>query len=269
MDTRSLNLIAIAIGLFVFSSLVLPVLDLSPYLTASLAFGLLGAIGLDTFLAGGQVTRAVRDRLTGRSPERLERVLRHEAGHFFLAHLFEIPIAGYALDAWESLRQGYPGDGGVRFDLESSFNQQVQAIETGETRSETSAAATISRRWVDQAAMVLMAGIAAEELRYERALGGDNDRSQLQSMLRGLKFSPQDGRQRERWAIVQAKATLERYRDAYEALVVAMNDRASVADCQQAIAAYPLPIDALEDSTQDPTKDTTSETPQHPANQDL
>jgi hypothetical protein len=120
----------------------------------------------------------------------------------------------------------------------------VQAIEAGETRSETSAAATISRRWVDQAAMVLMAGIAAEELFYERAIGGENDRSQLRSMLRGLTFSPQESQQRERWAIVQAKAMLERYRDAYDALVVAMGDRASVADCQQAIAAHP-PIDPL------------------------
>jgi hypothetical protein len=242
LDTRSLNLIAIAIGLFVFASLVLPILDLSPYVTASLAFALLGAIGLDTFLSDGQVTRALRDRLTGHSPDRRERVLRHEAGHFLLAHLFEIAITGYALDAWESLRQGHPGDGGVRFDLEASFNQQVQAIEAGETRSETSAAATISRRWVDQAAMVLMAGIAAEELFYERAIGGENDRSQLRSMLRGLTFSPQESQQRERWAIVQAKAMLERYRDAYDALVVAMGDRASVADCQQAIAAHP-PID--------------------------
>ncbi|NJN60221.1 MAG: hypothetical protein HC795_00605 [Coleofasciculaceae cyanobacterium RL_1_1] len=58
MDTRSLNLIALAIGLFVFASLVLPILDLSPYLTASLAFALLSAIGLDTVLADGQVTRA-------------------------------------------------------------------------------------------------------------------------------------------------------------------------------------------------------------------
>lgn len=246
MDTRSLNLIALAIGLFVFASLVLPILDLSPYLTASLAFALLSAIGLDTVLADGQVTRAVRDRLTGRNPERRERVLRHEAGHFLLAHLFEIAIEGYALDAWESLRQGHPGDGGVRFDLEASFNRQVQAIESGATRSATSAAATISRRWVDQAAMVLMAGIAAEELFYERSIGGDNDRSQLQAMLRGLKFSPQEGQQRERWAIVQAKAMLERYRDAYDALVVAMGDRASVVDCQQAIAAHPAPADSIE-----------------------
>jgi hypothetical protein len=92
--------------------------------------------------------------------------------------------------------------------------------------------------------MVLMAGIAAEELFYERAIGGENDRSQLRSMLRGLTFSPQESQQRERWAIVQAKAMLERYRDAYDALVVAMGDRASVADCQQAIAAHP-PIDPL------------------------
>lgn len=266
MDTRSLNLIAIAIGLFVFSSLALPILDLSPYLTASLAFGLLGAIGLDTFLANGQITRALRDRLMGRSPERRERILRHEAGHFLLAHLFEIPITGYALDAWEALTQGYPGDGGVRFDLESSFQQslepqtqpqtqpqqepqtqsQTQPIAVDDMRSETSAAATISRRWVDRAAMVLMAGIAAEELCYERAIGGDNDRAQLQSMLRGLKFSPQDMRQRERWAIVQAKATLERSRDAYEALVVAMNDRASVAECQQVIATYPTSAETLD-----------------------
>jgi len=245
VDIRSLNLIAIAIGLFVFSSLALPIFDLSPYLTASLAFGLLGAIGLDTFLADGQITRALRDRLTGRSPERRERILRHEAGHFLLAHLFEIPITGYALDAWESLSQGYPGDGGVRFDLESSFNQsfkpQTQTIDLDEKQSDLSAAATISRRWVDQAVMVLMAGIAAEELYYDRAIGGNNDRVQLQSMLRGLKFSPQEIRQRERWAIVQAKATLEQHREAYETLVVAMNDRASVPDCQQAIAACPPP----------------------------
>ncbi|MGD1900809.1 MAG: ATP-dependent Zn protease [Geitlerinemataceae cyanobacterium] len=239
MDNRSLNLIAIGVGLFVFSSLVLPVLDLSPYLTASLAFALLGAIGLDTFLADGQVTRAIRDRLTGRSPDRQERILRHEAGHFLMAHLFEIPIEGYALDAWESLRQGQPGDGGVRFDLESSFREQVATLDRGGVPSAVSPEATISRRWVDRAAMVLMAGIAAEELFYERAIGGENDRAQLQSMLRVLKFAPLAGQQRERWAIVQAKSTLDLHRDAYDALVEAMGERASVTDCQGAIDAHP------------------------------
>jgi len=257
VDNRSLNLIAIGVGLFVFSSLVLPVLDLSPYLTASLAFALLGALGLDTFLADGQFTRAIRDRFTGRSPDRQERVLRHEAGHFLLAHLFEIPIEGYALDAWESLRQGQPGDGGVRFDLESSFRERVESLDRDGTASATSSEGTISRRWVDRAAMVLMAGIAAEELFYEQSIGGDNDRAQLQSMLRALQFNPVAGRQRERWAILQAKSTLDRHRDAYDALVEAMGARASVADCQAAIDANP----PSEDADADPATARSGDTP--------
>jgi len=245
MDDRSLNLIALTVGLFTLTSLVTPALHLSPYLPAGGALILLGAIGVDTLAFQGQVTRAMRDRLVGRSVQEEERILRHEAGHFLLAHLHEIPITGYALDAWESLRQGQVGDGGVRFDLEQSLSGHLNAKLAGNLANSAGNVSgklagnvtQVSSHWVEAAAMVLMAGIAAEQMFYKQAIGGQNDREQLRTLFRALQIRALDAKQRERLAIREAQACLEQHRSAYDALVEKMQQRADVATCQAAIQA--------------------------------
>jgi len=237
MDDRSLNLIALTVGLFTLTSLVTPALHLSPYLPAGGALILLGAIGVDTLAFQGQVTRAMRDRLVGRSVQEEERILRHEAGHFLLAHLHEIPITGYALDAWESLRQGQVGDGGVRFDLEQSLSGHLNTKLASNLANSAGNVTQVSSHWVEAAAMVLMAGIAAEQMFYEQAIGGQNDREQLRTLFRALQIRALDAKQRERLAIREAQACLEQHRSAYDALVEKMQQRADVATCQAAIQA--------------------------------
>jgi len=218
----SLNLIAITIFAFVLTSLLGPLVNLSPFIPATLAGGLLVLASVDTLGLQNRGSTLLVDAIAQFSPEHRDRILHHEAGHFLVAHALDIPITGYSLTAWEAFRQGQPGNGGVRFDtqnLEQSLNQgNLPAIV------------------VDRYCIVWMAGIAAELLTYNEAEGGMGDRQQIRTLYKLIRQSPEAAQQKERWAILQAKNLLQTNQEVYEELVEAMRDRKTVADCQQLLA---------------------------------
>ncbi|MBE9041573.1 ATP-dependent Zn protease, partial [Oscillatoriales cyanobacterium LEGE 11467] len=157
------------------------------------------------------------DWLAAFSPEHRQRVTHHEAGHFLVAHILDIPIADYTLTAWEAMRQGQAGRGGVQFDDRVLAAQ----LERG----------TMSAQSLDRYCTVWMAGIAAETLVYDNAEGGGDDRQQLRTVLSQLSPPIRDPQQRERWATLQATTLLATHRSAYDALVEAMSQRLPVAEC--------------------------------------
>jgi hypothetical protein len=53
-----------------------------------------------------------------------------------------------------------------------------------------------------------------------------------------LGRSPAEIPLKQRWATLQAKTLLDKHRDAFDALVTAMGDRAPVATCCDIIAQY-------------------------------
>ncbi|ERN43087.1 hypothetical protein KR51_00001490 [Rubidibacter lacunae KORDI 51-2] len=220
MQQVALNLVAIGIFAVTLTTLTGPFLHISPLVPAGLTFGALTLLTTDRFAWEGQGALLLVDAFA--SDEQRDRVLHHEAGHFLAAYFLGIPIAGYALTAWEAFRQQQPaGAGGVRFD--------TSALDYAEVASGKVALA------VDRFSTVWMAGIAAEERTYGSATGGGDDRGQLKTMLRSLGFSLQARNQKERWAKLQAQALLERHADAYIALVEAMGARTSVEECYQVI----------------------------------
>jgi hypothetical protein len=147
--------------------------------------------------------------------------LHHEAGHFLAAYYLGIPVKDYTLSAWETFKQGKPGFGGVEFDTEPLESQ--------------------SQNWqkfpliLERFATVWMAGIAAEQLIYGQAEGGNDDRQKLLSSLTLSQLPQAIYPQKERWALVQAKNLLESHRPEYDALVQAMTQRLPVADCYRII----------------------------------
>jgi hypothetical protein len=221
MSQTTLNLTAITIFVMVMASLLGPLVQISPFVPAVAIFSMLGIATIDRFGWQGQAGTLLVDWVAGFSAEHRARILRHEAGHFLAAHLLNIPVTGYTLNAWEAFRQGQPGLGGVSFD---SQDLDVE-LEQGK----------LSSQLVDRFCTVWMAGAAAETLNYGNVEGGNDDRQKLRLVWAQLRRPDSEVALKERWAMLQAKSLLETNQTAYEALVQAMESRASVEECCMAI----------------------------------
>lgn len=221
MSELSLNLVAISVFVITLSSLLGPIFNLSPVVPAIATFSLLGVATLDSFGFQGKGGTLVLDTIANFSPQHRERIIRHEAGHFLVAHLFDIPVTNYALSAWEALKQQKFGQGGVSFD----DRELALQLEQG----------TISAQLLERYCTIWMAGIAAETLVYNNAEGGADDRRHLGSILASLGFSNAAIEEKQRFCALQARTLVQENWSAYEALVDAMQKRANVAECLRAI----------------------------------
>ena len=221
MNATALNLIAILVFVMTFSVLLGPLFNLSPAVPAITTATILGLATLDTFTWQGKGVSLLLDWLASASPEHRARVVRHEAGHFLVAYLLEIRIASYALTAWEAFRQGQPGQGGVTFDDRELASQLQQGI--------------LSAHLLNRYGTLWMAGIAAETLVYGNAEGGAEDREKLAIVLTQLGHPTISYQQQERSFTLQARTLLQANWASYQALVVAMEQRASIEECYSII----------------------------------
>lgn len=222
MSQTALNLVAISIFLMTFSALLGPFINLSPAVPALATFAILGIATLDSFSLQGKGGTILLDWIAGFKSEYRDRIIHHEAGHFLVADLLGIPVTGYTLSAWEAWRQGQPGQGGVAFnDIELAAQ-----LEKG----------SISAQMLDRYCTMWMAGIAAEALVFDRAEGGGDDQTRLAEALKIIGFSESAFQQKQRFHVLQAKNLLQENWSSYQALVQAMQQRASVVECQNAIA---------------------------------
>ncbi|BAY65814.1 hypothetical protein NIES22_59210 [Calothrix brevissima NIES-22] len=221
MSQTALNLIAISIFLMTLSALLGPLLNISPTLPAIATFTILGIATFDSFSLQGRGGSLLLDWIAGFSPSHRDRIIHHEAGHFLVAHLLAIPVTGYTLSAWEAWKQGQSGQGGVSFD----DSELASELELGK----------ISAQSLDRYCTVWMAGIAAENLVFQNAEGGADDRLKLAEVLTKLGFSGNVIQQKQRFHALQAKTLLQENWSSYQALVTALQQRASVADCQKVI----------------------------------
>lgn len=230
MQQLSLNLIAIAIFLGTMSVLLGPFLHIPPTIPAAVTFLGLGLATVDNLTWQGRGITLLLDSIARLSPDYRQRILHHEAGHFLVAHLLGIPITGYSLSAWEALRQGNPGQGGVSV-------------------APPNVTSSISSTLLQQYCHVWMAGIAAESVVYGSAEGGREDREQLQAAFRVIKRPLSQAQYQERQSILQAKTLIQENKTAYNALVLAMAENASVADCCEIVERDCAPGAALRDRT--------------------
>ncbi len=221
MSPVTLNIVAIAIFSITMMSLFGGIFGLSPAIPAAITFGLMGIATVDTLALEGRMGTLLTDGFSQFSEDHRQRVLHHEAGHFFIAHCLGIPVTDYSLSAWEAFRKGQPGRGGVQFSTDN-LNEQLQQ---GALAAET----------VETYCTVWMAGIAAEQLVYGRAEGGFDDRQSLRILWQQFQRPQAECEVKSRWAALKAKTILESHRDEYDALVEAMNRRAPVDECVEVL----------------------------------
>ncbi len=217
MSETGLNLIAIAIFTMTLSSLVSPLLNISPFVPAGITFTILGLITIDTLSLQNKGINLVLDLFA--STKEKERVIYHEAGHFLVAYFLGIPITDYTLTAWESLKEGKIGNGGVIFETNNLPEKNNIPLIT------------------ERLSTVLMAGIEAEKLIYNKALGGEDDRIKLRELFLVFGLDSSVYQQKENWAKLQAKNIIERNKQAYQDLVEAMKNRKTVEECYLIIQA--------------------------------
>ncbi len=231
MNPTTLNLLSVSVFAFVLLSLVGPLFNISPGVVATFTTAIAGAFALDRFVAKGVGGNLLIDIVSGQSSDYRQRIIHHEAGHFLVAHLLGIPVQSYTLSAWEALKAGLPGLGGV-----------VVNTELGqEAKAKTDA---VSSRQLNQYCIISMAGIAAENQTYGNAQGGQDDKFRLKQLWQQI---PPDTRAtanpetQTRWALLQAQTLIEQQQPAYAALVTAMTQRESVEDCIQQIESNRTP----------------------------
>lgn len=219
MRDTTLNAIAVVIFGMTMASLLGPLVHLSPAWVAGVAATGLGVFTLDQLNLQGRLGNLITDGLAWFSPEHRQRVIHHEAGHLLVALLLEIPVQGYTLTTWEAWRRGLPGQGGVIFGF-------------GDGTGNGDLPSPLTPQWLNRYSQVWMAGLAAEQMVYGNALGGDGDVQALRQLWQGLGKSDLEATVKQRWAILQAKTLLENHRDGFDALVCAMAERASVETCR-------------------------------------
>jgi hypothetical protein len=222
MSQAALNLVAVGIFIMTMASLLGPLFNIPPVVPAALTFGILSLATVDTLSWKSRGVSLLLDLFA--STEQRQRVINHEAGHFLTAYFLGIPIAGYTLTTWEALQKRQLGSGGVSFDTQPLTVQPLQLEKM--------------RLTLDRFCTVWMAGIAAEKMVYGNAQGGIEDRQQLQQALKMAGLPEVGYSQKERWAQLQATNLLTRHQKSYEALVEAMSQRASVAECYAIIQEY-------------------------------
>jgi Peptidase family M41 len=214
MNQLSLNAIALSVFAMTMGILLGPLIHLSPTVTASTTLGFLGLVTFDAFKFQSRYVTLLLDSIAQRSPAYRQRVTRHEAGHFFVAHALGLTITDYTLSVWDALRRGVAG--GVQVAIPEGADEQwwQENIET------------LCTVWV--------AGAIAEELQYGSTEGAEDDYRHLRQTLRQLKLpiAPYEHRAQK-----QAKSLLKQSWHEYETLVAMMQAQATVVECIDGLKA--------------------------------
>eukprot|EP00850_Spirogloea_muscicola_P007231 SM000036S13275 [mRNA] locus=s36:299064:301836:+ [translate_table: standard] len=180
-----------------------------PYLVGSLSLVVL-AIGST---APGLLQVAI-NAFSGGFSDQEDRLLRHEAAHFLTAYLLGLPVVNYSLDI---------GKEHVNL-VDEKLQKRIY-----EGRLDT--------RDLDRLAVVSMAGLAAEGLKYDQVMGQSADLFTLQRLVNRSKEKLGNQQQQNitRWAVYYAASLLKTNSKQLEALMAAMKSKASVPQCIQAL----------------------------------
>lgn len=146
--------------------------------------------------------------------EQVDRVCRHEAGHFLCGYLCGLPIKGYsANDLGVPCVEFFPSTDGEAMGRELS-SEEISAM-----------------------SVVAMSGSVAEVLKFGEAKGGDNDLIELDFLMRRSSDFVGAEKQQDltRWGALTAYNIINANEDKFERLVEAFKGKKSVSDCIAAI----------------------------------
>lgn len=178
---------------------------------------LIGSISLVVLAVGSISPGLLQAAISGFStffPDYQERIARHEAAHFLVAYLLGLPIFGYSLDI-----------GKEHVNLIDKRLQEL--IYSGQ----------LDAKELDRLAVVAMAGLTAEGLKYDKVVGQSADLFTLQRLINRStpKLSNDQQQNLTRWAVLYAGSLLKNNKAIHEALMVAMSNNATVLECIQTI----------------------------------
>ncbi|CAK9147654.1 unnamed protein product [Ilex paraguariensis] len=144
---------------------------------------LIGSISLVVLAVGSISPGLLQAAIGGFSsffPDYQERIASHEAAHFLVAYLLGLPILGYSLDIGK---------------------EHVNLID--EKLEKLIYSGQLDAKELDRLAVVAMAGLAAEGLKYDKVVGQSADLFTLQRLINRSKpqISKEQQQNLTRWAV--------------------------------------------------------------------
>ncbi|KAM6563692.1 hypothetical protein CsatB_023690 [Cannabis sativa] len=178
---------------------------------------LIGSISLIVLAVGSISPGLLQAAINGFStffPDYQERIARHEAAHFLVGYLLGLPILGYSLDIGK---------------------EHVNLID--ERLEKLIYSGQLDAKELDRLAVVAMAGLAAEGLKYDKVIGQSADLFTLQRFINRSKpqISKDQQQNLTRWAVLFAATLLKNNKDLHEALITKMTQNATILECIEAI----------------------------------
>ncbi|GKV25282.1 hypothetical protein SLEP1_g34742 [Rubroshorea leprosula] len=178
---------------------------------------LLGSISLVVLAVGSVSPGLLQAAIGGFSsffPDYQERIARHEAAHFLIAYLLGLPILGYSLD--------------IGKEHVNLIDERLEKLIYG---------GQLDAKELDRLAVVAVAGLTAEGLKYDKVVGQSADLFTLQRFINRStpKLSKDQQQNLTRWAVLFAGSLLKNNKVTHEALMTAMSNKASVLECIEAI----------------------------------
>ncbi|KAG8383447.1 hypothetical protein BUALT_Bualt04G0014200 [Buddleja alternifolia] len=178
---------------------------------------LIGSISLIVLAIGSISPGLLQAAIGGFSsffPDYKERIASHEAAHFLVSYLLGLPILGYSLDIGK---------------------EHVNLID--EKLEKLIYSGQLDSKELDRLAVVAMAGLAAEGLKYDKVIGQSADLFTLQRFINRSKpqLSKDQQQNLTRWAVLFAASLIKNNRVLHEALISAMSKNATVVECIEAI----------------------------------
>ena len=181
----------------------------------------LGLLITDQIALKGAVFETIYQTLF---PEYKDKILHHEAGHFLLSYLLGVPVRGCVTSAWDARKyKDIQGQAGTIF-FDSRLAEEISR-------------GKVTRSSLDRMSVVVMAGIAAEALKFGRAEGGAADERTLIGFLSSVQppWNMLRVQGQARWGVTQAILLIKEHQESYDALVEALRQKKSVGDCVKAI----------------------------------
>ena len=198
------------VGLGVLATFAVPLI--SPWVQAEgpvalVIAGVLTLWAVDTLALSGLLQRAASVQL-----QNTRRVALHEAGHFLVAHLLGLKVAGYSLPSARTVIAG------------EKLGVEIEEAKDGDAYT---------------LAALGMAGIAAECSVYGDSQGGAEDFAEVARVARNSgPFGRATEQQKTiivRWGLMQAVSLLKAHSDALEKLTTAMINNEDVSGCVRII----------------------------------
>ncbi|XP_004304856.1 PREDICTED: uncharacterized protein LOC101297070 [Fragaria vesca subsp. vesca] len=180
-----------------------------PYLVGSISLVVLGVGSTSPGLL-----QAAISSFSSFFPDYQERIASHEAAHFLVAYLLGLPILGYSLD--------------IGKEHVNLIDQRLEKlIYSGQ----------LDAKELDRLAVVAMAGLAAEGLKYDKVIGQSADLFTLQRFINRSKpqISKDQQQNLTRWAVLFAGSLIKNDKAMHEALIAAMSNKATILECIEAI----------------------------------